>query len=124
MVSRHVDNVDAYIAACPEAVRSDLEALRAAIRAAAPAAVETIRYGMPYYELNGMLCAFAAQKRALSFYLLDQAVFARFAPALPRSALGKGCVRFKRLADLPQSFLSDAVHAAAVKNALTYNDHC
>ena len=48
-------DVGAYIAAAPKEVRGALKALRRAIREAAPAAVERISYGMPYYEHRGRL---------------------------------------------------------------------
>ncbi len=48
----------AYIAAAPTAARPKLEQVRAAIRAAAPDAEESISYRMPYYSLHGRLAWF------------------------------------------------------------------
>ena len=47
--------IDAYIAAAPPDRRPLLEELRAAIRAAAPEAEETISYGMPAFARHGTL---------------------------------------------------------------------
>jgi uncharacterized protein YdhG (YjbR/CyaY superfamily) len=67
--------VDAYIAAAPEAVRPKLREVRAAIRAVAPDAVESISYDMPYYSFPGesgikaRLCYFALLETGVGFYL-------------------------------------------------------
>ena len=45
--------VDAVLAALPEAERSALEALRRIIAASAPEAVETISYGGPSFKYRG-----------------------------------------------------------------------
>ena len=45
-----VKNVDAYIAAAPKEVQPKLREVRTAIREVAPAAVESISYGMPFYS--------------------------------------------------------------------------
>jgi uncharacterized protein YdhG (YjbR/CyaY superfamily) len=50
-------------------VRAKLEEVRAAIREAAPAAVESISYQMPYYNYRGRLAWFGFQKRHVGLYL-------------------------------------------------------
>lgn len=45
-------DVDAYLAAFPEAARQKLDALRKVIRRMSPEAEETIKYGIPTYVLN------------------------------------------------------------------------
>ena len=46
-------DVDAYIENAPKEVQSKLRETRAAIRDAAPDAVESISYGMPFYSFKG-----------------------------------------------------------------------
>ncbi|MEZ0239729.1 MAG: iron chaperone [Chloroflexota bacterium] len=63
--------VDAYIASFPPEARPTLEAVRAAIREAAPGTEETISYGMPTYKLNGRgVVTFARWKRHISIYVI------------------------------------------------------
>ncbi|MBI2924097.1 MAG: DUF1801 domain-containing protein [Verrucomicrobia bacterium] len=59
----------AYIAAAPAAVRSRLKELRSLIRKTAPAAVERISYGMPYYAYQGRLAYFRHWKAHIGLYL-------------------------------------------------------
>ena len=47
--------IDAYIAACPEAIHKKLQELRTTIKASAPDAVEKISYQIPTFYLNGNL---------------------------------------------------------------------
>jgi uncharacterized protein YdhG (YjbR/CyaY superfamily) len=61
-------SVDEYIASSPPRVRPILEAIRATVRRAAPAAEERISYGMPAYFLGGVLVYFAAFKQHIGFY--------------------------------------------------------
>lgn len=66
-------DVDGYIAAAPAPTRPMLAKLRAAIRRAAPEAVESISYGMPFYSFKGesgfgaRLCYFGLVKGAVTF---------------------------------------------------------
>ena len=62
-------DVDAYIAAAPKEVRDKLDTLRSVIKNAAPAEVERISYGMPYYHYKGRLAYFAAFKKHIGLYL-------------------------------------------------------
>ena len=52
--------IDAYIAGLPEDRRAVAAEVRAAIRAAAPEATETIRYGMPAFQLEGVTVIYFA----------------------------------------------------------------
>ena len=60
--------VDVYIKRFPPDIQRKLEELRAAIRLAAPEAIEKISYGMPAYMLNGPLVYFAAYQNHVGFY--------------------------------------------------------
>ncbi len=68
-------DVDAYIAAAPEAVRPKLRAVRAAIRKVAPDAVESMSYGIPFYSFRGVsgiegrLVYFGLLKTEVGLYL-------------------------------------------------------
>ena len=57
-----------YIKPFPPKVRSLLKDVRKAVRAAAPKAKETIKYGMPTYVQTGNVVSFGAYKTHIGFY--------------------------------------------------------
>ena len=73
-------NVDEYIAAAPEDAQLKLREVRAAIREAAPDAVESISYAMPFYCFKGetgfkaRLCYFGLLKDRIAFYMRPMAM--------------------------------------------------
>lgn len=76
--------VDEYIRMFPAATQAILQAVRQAIRAAASEATETIRYGVPTFDLQGMyLVFFAGWKHHIAVYPLpagDEAFRRTIAP--------------------------------------------
>lgn len=68
------DNIDDYIAGFPADVRRCLNQVRAAVRRAAPDAVEAIKYRMPTFVLDGNLVHFAAFKNHVGFYPTPSAI--------------------------------------------------
>ena len=62
-------DVDEYISMAPKQVQLKLKDLRAAIREAAPTAVERISYGMPYYDYHGRLAYFGIGKAHIGLYI-------------------------------------------------------
>jgi len=62
-------DIDEYIADFPPEVQAILERIRQTVRAAAPAAQETISYRIPAFKLSGgILVYFAAFKNHIGFY--------------------------------------------------------
>jgi uncharacterized protein YdeI (YjbR/CyaY-like superfamily) len=60
--------VDAYISKCAEFARPILQHLRQLVHKACPAATETIKWGMPFFEYSGgLLCNMAGFKQHCSF---------------------------------------------------------
>lgn len=116
--------VDDYLAAVEEPRRATLKALRAIIRDTVPQATESISHTMPAYDYQGMLCAFAAQKHYLSFYLLNGAVVDEHRHLLQGLNVGKGCIRFKDFSKLPEATIRTLLRAAAAANEASFNDHC
>lgn len=68
MTNAGQQDVDAYIAAAPEAAQPMLRQVRRLIKAAAPKAEEKISYGMPFYEHHGRLVYFAAWQNHIALY--------------------------------------------------------
>jgi uncharacterized protein YdhG (YjbR/CyaY superfamily) len=95
------EEVDAYLAGLAPDRREALNEVRTVILDAAPDAVETMKYRMPTYEHeDGVLCAFASQKHYMSLYL-DTDLVEKRREEFAGLSVGKSCVRFRRLEDLP-----------------------
>ena len=68
MRSNVAETVDEYISNEPAGVGKRLQAVRAAVRRAAPEAEESISYRIPAYKLHGALIYFAAFKDYIGVY--------------------------------------------------------
>lgn len=131
--------VEAYLAALPEDRRQAISSVRAAIRKALPKGyVEGIQYGMIGYYVphalypSGYHCdsrqplpfaSLASQKSHMAIYLfctyLDEAQATWFRKAWlatgKRLDMGKSCVRFKRIDDVPLEVVAEAIRRVPVK---------
>jgi len=135
MARSEAATVDAYVQALPPERRGVASALRELIVAHLPAGyVEAMRWGMPGYEVplarypdtyNGQplsVAAFAAQKNAWSLYLgvlpldadKDAALRAAFSAMGRKPDIGKACVRFKALGDLPLAAIAEVIAGTSV----------
>lgn len=94
--------VDAYLAKAAPFARPILRRLRAAVHAACPEGEETVKWGMPFYTVDGgILCYMAAFKAHAGFGFwrgLNKAVLG--ASAKPGEGMGS-LGRIERLSDLP-----------------------
>lgn len=62
--------IDGFFAKQPAHLRAILEALRGLVDAAAPTATASLKWGMPFYELDGkMMCALGAHKAHVNLIL-------------------------------------------------------
>jgi hypothetical protein len=61
--------VDGWFAKQPQPQRAIAAALRALVREAAPEAVGSLKWGMPFYTAGGMMCAIAAHKSHVNLIL-------------------------------------------------------
>jgi uncharacterized protein YdhG (YjbR/CyaY superfamily) len=102
--------VDDYLSALPPDRHAELKPLRKLIRRTLPQAEETMAYGMPTYMGEKMICAFAAQKNYLALYLCGLGANRK---EFARLNCGKGCVRFKKLEELPLEAVTKVLLAAA-----------
>jgi len=97
-VQSDAPTVDAYLAEAPAERRAALDLLRELCRDGLPGFVETMRYGMPGYERDGVVeIGFANQKAYISLYVLRTAAMNANAGRLGGLSVGKGCIRFRRL---------------------------
>lgn len=108
--------VDEYLAEAPAERREALAALRKLIRKASPRAEETMLYGMPAYTLSGeMLCGFASQKNHLALYCCETEVVEEHRAELGKLDCGKGCIRFRKLEELPLDVITAILRETAAR---------
>lgn len=100
-----------YLAQLPADRRAILAPLVAAIRQAAPQAVESMEYRMPTWKLDAeVVCALNSQKNYVSFYVSEEA-HAACADLLVGLDCGKSCIRFRRAEQLPPAAVTKLVKA-------------
>jgi uncharacterized protein YdhG (YjbR/CyaY superfamily) len=115
METKTPKNIDEYIAGFPPEVQEILEKVRQTIRAAAPEAVETIKYKMPTYVLNGNLIYFAAFKRHISIFPAPSGSEA-FNQELAAYRGAKSTVRFALDKPVPYELISEIVRLRVLDN--------
>ena len=93
-------NIAEYIQAAPKEAREKLREMRACIRAAAPGAKESLKWGMPAFSYRRILVTFAAFKHHIGFYPTPSAVKA-FAKDLSQFKTAKGSIQFPLEKPLP-----------------------
>jgi uncharacterized protein YdhG (YjbR/CyaY superfamily) len=108
--------IDQYIEDFPEEIQVILSKLRAAIRKAAPQAVERISYQMPAFYFNGNLVYFAAFKNHIGFFPTSSGV-AAFKKELTKYATSKGTVHFPLDKPLPLDLIKRIVKFRVKENA-------
>ncbi len=135
MTTSQATSPDQYLDELPDGRRHDIAIVRDVILANLPAGIEeSMNWGMLTYEVplsvvpdtyNGQPLAFAglaSQKNHMSVYLsgiyasesLRQEFEERYAATGKRMDIGKSCVRFRRLDDLPLDVIAWAISAVTM----------
>ena len=141
MVKSGAATVEAYLAELPAERREAIEAVRRTILANLPDGYEEqmsfgmigyvvplSRYPDTYNKEPLALAALASQKRHMAVYLNnvygDPAMLEWFTAAYAASGkrldMGKSCVRFKRLADLPLDVIGETVARTSLEEFLAF----
>jgi len=106
--SKKPSTIEAYIMAAAPVVQEKLHELHATIRAAAPGAIENIRWRMPAYSYQKILVSFAVFKHHIGFYPMPSAMEA-FAKELSKYKTGEGSVQFPIDQPLPLALIRKIV---------------
>ena len=142
------NNVEEYLAALPEDRREVITAIREVILKNLPKGYEEgMQWGMPSYFVPlsaypaGYNCqpdqplpfvGFASQKNHMVFYgfciYMDEELKNRFVADWKKTGkkldMGKSCVRFKKLEDVPLKVIGDAVKRVPMKKYIKqYEKH-
>ena len=109
------ETIDEYIAGFTPLIQEKLEQIRQTIRDAAPAAEESINYGIPTFKLNGNLVHFGGFKNHVGFYPAPSGILA-FEKELSKYEGAKGSVQFPHDKPLPLSLVSKIVKFRVKEN--------
>ena len=93
-------SITEYINAAPKQARKKLREMRTCIRAAAPGAKESLKWGIPAFSYRRILVTFAAYERHIGFYPTPSAVRA-FANDLSKFATASASIQFPLDKPLP-----------------------
>lgn len=97
-----------YINAAPRQAQKKLREMRACIRASAPGAEESLKWGMPSFSYKRILVTFAAFKHHVGLYPTPAAVRA-LAEDLTGYVTGKGSIQFPLEKPLPLALIRKIV---------------
>jgi uncharacterized protein YdhG (YjbR/CyaY superfamily) len=111
-----VQQVREYLAAQPAPARRALTAIRGAIRAAVPGAVEHFSYRIPGFRLEGQaLVWYAGFRRHVSLYPMTDAIRRAHAAAIEGYKTSKGTIQFPLSEPLPLALVKRLVRARAAE---------
>ena len=109
-------NITEYIDAAPKEAQKKLREMRACIRAAAPGAKESLKWGMPAFSYHRILVTFKAFKHHLGFYPTPSALKA-FAKELSKFTTASASIQFPLDKPLPLALIRK-ITAFRVKGSL------
>ena len=109
--------VDDYIKGAPEEARHIMRELRETIKKAVPDIEEKIRWGIPFYSINGMICGFSAMNGYVNFGYVNY-----WEPDIKRELEAAGYATKKKIVQIrfdqkvPKDIIARLVKARAVAN--------
>lgn len=108
--SRHApQEVDAYLQALPDDVRSALERVRGIIRETAPACTERVSYGAPIFRLGKDLVGMSAQKDHCAFHSMSPPLMKAMAGELTGLKVSGATIHFTPEKPLPRELVEKIV---------------
>lgn len=110
-------SVDGYVAALPVNQQTIVNRLRALIAAAAPEAIEALKWGQPVYEVNGPMAYVKAYKEYVNFGFWRGAMLAHPEATLEGDGDRMRHLKIRGPADVNDELIQLLVKEAAALNA-------
>jgi uncharacterized protein YdhG (YjbR/CyaY superfamily) len=108
--SRHApEEIDAYLAALPDDVRSSLERVRGIIRETAPDCTERVSYRIPIFRLRKDLVGMSAQKDHCSLHTMSPSLVEAMAEELVGVEVSGATIHFTPEKPLPKELIASIV---------------
>jgi uncharacterized protein YdhG (YjbR/CyaY superfamily) len=117
---RHApEEVDAYLEALPDDVRSALERLRSIIRETAPKCTERVSYGIPIFRLQRDLVGMSAQKNHCSLHSMSPPLMKTMTKELKGFRVSGATIHFTPEKSLPRELIERIVRERVKESAST-----
>ena len=95
-MTSNAKDVDSYFTELPKDRMDAMTKIRALIREICNDYEESMQYGMPSYSKAGVVeIALSSQRQNIALYLLKAGVVNKYRDNFPKSAVGKGCIRYR-----------------------------
>lgn len=108
--SRHApEEIDAYLAALPDDVRSSLERVRSIVREAAPDCTERVSYRIPIFRLGKDLVGMAAHKNHCSLHSMSPSLMTAMSEQLKGVKVSGATIHFTPEDPLPRGLIESIV---------------
>jgi uncharacterized protein YdhG (YjbR/CyaY superfamily) len=112
--SRHApEEIDAYLAALPDEIRSSLERLRGIIRETAPDCTERLSYQIPVFRLRRDLVGMSAHKNHCSLHTMSPPLVKAMAQELKGIKVSGATIHFSPESPLPKDLIQRIVRERA-----------
>jgi len=108
--------VDEYIQSLQPDRKDALEKIRGLIFNTIPDIEETMRYNMPTYEKDEVVCALASQKHYISLYM-DVELVKEHREELKHLGVGKSCIRFRKIENLPLDTVKEILEETVARQS-------
>jgi uncharacterized protein YdhG (YjbR/CyaY superfamily) len=108
--SRHApEEIDAYLEALPDDVRSALQQLRGIIREIAPECTERVSYGIPIFRLQRDLVGLSSQKNHCSLHSMSPPLMKAMEQDLKGFKVSGATIHFTPEKPLPRDLVEKIV---------------
>jgi uncharacterized protein YdhG (YjbR/CyaY superfamily) len=108
--SRHApEEIDAYLAALPDDVRSSLERVRSIVKETAPECTERVSYKIPIFRLRKDLVGMSAQKNHCSLHSMSPPLMEAMSDELKGVKVSGATIHFTPDNPLPRELVERIV---------------
>ena len=108
--SRHApEEIDAYLEALPDDIRSTLERVRSIIRETAPECTERVSYRIPIFRLRKDLVGMSARKNHCALHSMSPSLMKAMAEELTGVEVSGATIQFTPETPLPRELIEKIV---------------